>query len=173
MQDKAKIHEGHPQPVLLSARTRFTLVISNHMDPRLKRFIQTRLKLFTISRATKNYPGRSIGEARPEAGGSTLQIGDLVRVRTREEIQATLNANGWLRGCKFMPEMAQFCGTTQRVFKPVNRFLNECDYTVRKTRGIVLLENVFCQGVAGAGECDRSCFYFWRVEWLERMDEYA
>jgi hypothetical protein len=170
MQDKDAIHEGRPQPVLLSPLPRLTLTISRHMDPRLKRFIKKRLKLFNVSRASRNYPDKTLSKEAAEPAEATFKAGDLVRVRSIKEIRATLNADNWLRGCKFMPEMEQYCGTTQRVFKPVERFINECDYTVRKAKGLVLLENVYCQGLARAGRCDRSCFYFWRVEWLEDLE---
>jgi hypothetical protein len=28
-----------------------------------------------------------------------------------------------------------------------------------------------CKGTAEFGTCDRSCFVFWREEWLEKIDE--
>jgi hypothetical protein len=68
-----------------------------------------------------------------------------------------------------MPEMAEFCGTTQRVLKPMNRFVDERDLRVKKSGGIILLEGLMCQGTAEFGRCDRSCFYFWREEWLEKV----
>jgi hypothetical protein len=100
-----------------------------------------------------------------------LVRGDLVRVRSREEIKATLDAKGKLKGCGVMADMWQYCGTTQRVYKPVERFLDECDYQVKKAKGLVLLENLMCVGTPRYGPCDRSCFYFWRAEWLEKLDE--
>jgi len=27
-----------------------------------------------------------------------------------------------------------------------------------------------CQGTSDYGRCDRSCFYFWREEWLEKIN---
>ncbi len=102
-----------------------------------------------------------------------LKPGDLVRVRSEAEILATLGAFRSLKGLAFMPEMAVYCGTTQRVFKTLNRFFDERDYQIRKAKGIILLEGVMCQGTAIYGPCDRSCFYFWREEWLEKIDEEA
>lgn len=99
-----------------------------------------------------------------------LKPGDLVRVRSEAEILATLGAFRSLKGLAFMPEMAQYCGTTQRVFKLLNRFFDERDYQIRRAKGIILLEGVMCQGTALYGPCDRSCFYFWREEWLEKID---
>jgi hypothetical protein len=98
-----------------------------------------------------------------------LTPGDLVRVRSREEIEATLNHWRQLKGCTFMPEMRSYCGTTQRVLKVMERFVDERDLRIKKCKGIVLLEGVMCQGTADFGRCDRSCLIFWREEWLEAM----
>jgi hypothetical protein len=109
--------------------------------------------------------------ARPAGGSSAhLKAGDWVRVRPRAEIDATLNQWRQLRGCTFMPEMEQYCGTTQRVLKPLERFVDERDLRAKTSKGIVLLEGVICQGTADFGRCDRSCFLFWREEWLEKID---
>jgi hypothetical protein len=99
-----------------------------------------------------------------------LKAGDLVRVRPAGEIQATLNHWRQLKGCTFMPEMEQYCGTVQRVLKPMERFVDERDLRVKKCRGIILLEGLQCQGAADFGRCDRSCYFFWRQEWLEKIE---
>lgn len=98
-----------------------------------------------------------------------LQAGDMVRVRSKEEIYSTLDFEKKFHGCTFLDCMGEYCGTTQRVYKPMIRFLDERDFKFKKTRGIVLLENVFCDGNLVFGHCDRSCFLFWREEWLEKM----
>ncbi len=67
-----------------------------------------------------------------------------------------------------MTEMWKYCDTTQRVLKPLRRFFDECDYRVKTSTGLVLLEGLMCQGTVKF-DCDRSCFYFWRVEWLEKI----
>ena len=103
---------------------------------------------------------------------SLFKPGDLVRVRSRDEIEATLNIWNQYKGCMFMPDaMAPYCGTIQRVFKPMERFVDERDYYVKKTHGIILLEGVHCQGSVYYGRCDRACFAFWREEWLEKIAE--
>jgi hypothetical protein len=66
--------------------------------------------------------------------------------------------------------MEQYCDTTQRVLKPVERCLDERDYRILRLRGVVLLEGLICKGMGGVGRCDRSCFYFWREEWLQKID---
>ncbi len=95
--------------------------------------------------------------------------GDLVRVRSREEIQSTLDPFKELKGCAFLPEMYEYCGTRQRVFKSMRTFMDERDYKLKKVRGVILLENVFCHGTPTFGACDRCCLLFWREEWLEKV----
>lgn len=95
--------------------------------------------------------------------------GDSVRVRSYEEILSTLDPFKELKGCAFLPDMAQYCGTEQRVLKAMQIFLDERDYKVKKVRGVILLENVICNGTPAFGPCDRCCFLFWREEWLEKI----
>jgi hypothetical protein len=169
MQKKDSIHEGNPQPVILSRRSRFVLKLSHRLDPRFKRFIKKRMNWLTSRQDGRTNSIGTEPAANVNFATVSLKTGDSVRIRSIDEIRATLNPGGRLKGCAFMPEMEQYCGTIQRVYKPVERFLDECDYTVHKAKGLVILENLFCQGIAGAGRCDRSCFYFWRVEWLEHL----
>jgi hypothetical protein len=91
-------------------------------------------------------------------------------VRSQEEIEATLNHLRQARGCTFMAEMASYCGTVQQVLKPMERFVDERDLRVKKCKGLILLEGVMCQGTTEFGRCDRSCFMFWREEWLEKIE---
>lgn len=100
---------------------------------------------------------------------STFKAGDRVRVRSLEEIEATLDHLGKTKGCAFLKAMEQYCGTEQRVLKPVERFVDERDLRVKKCKGIVLLEGVMCPGTTTFGRCDRCCFLFWREEWLEKV----
>ena len=102
-----------------------------------------------------------------------LDAGDLVRVRTWPEIRSTLNNWNQLKGCAFMEEMQEYCGTEQRIFKRVDNFLDERDYLMKKTKNIYLLKDVLCEGTRDFGPCDRSCFFFWRREWLERISPTA
>jgi hypothetical protein len=103
----------------------------------------------------------------------SLKNGDRVRVRSCEKIQATLNPFKELKGCAFLPEMWQYCGTEQRVLQVMERFLDERDYKVKKVKGLALLENVICRGTPVFGRCDRCCHFFWREEWLERVEDFA
>lgn len=99
----------------------------------------------------------------------SLQCGDLVRIKSQAEIQRSLDRWNQLRKCSYMEEMWPYCGTNQRVFKRVEKFLDERDYHLKKCNGIYILEGVHCQGTIDFGACDRSCFFFWREEWLEKI----
>ena len=98
-----------------------------------------------------------------------LKADDMVRIRSIEEIEATLDENGKTKGCGFMKIQRTYCGTVQRVFKSMERFVEERDFKVKKCKGLVLLEGVMCEGNEIYGRCDRSCLIFWREEWLEKI----
>ena len=97
--------------------------------------------------------------------------GDMVMVKTRQEITKTLDAWNQLKGCSFMEEMWSLCGSRQTVLKRVTVFLDERDYKIKKCHGVVILRDVMCQGTTDFGRCDRSCFYFWKEEWLKKLSD--
>jgi hypothetical protein len=97
-----------------------------------------------------------------------LQAGELVEVKSREEISRTLDNTGKNRGLGFMPEMWEYCGEQLRVLKKVEKIcLENTARTVRKVENTVILDGAYCKG-SGIG-CDRACFYFWRECWLKRV----
>jgi hypothetical protein len=136
---------------------------------RLKRILKRRLNYIRNLLSEGAGSRRSASAPGVNAVASGLQAGDRVRVKSREEIQATLDSWNRLKGCDIMEEMWPYCGTTQRVLKRVERFLDERDYRVKRCKGIVLLEGLICEGTVDYGPCDRSCYYFWREEWLEKI----
>ena len=98
-----------------------------------------------------------------------LKTGEVVEVRSEKEIFDTLDSQGKLRGLRFTPEMTKFCGKRFRVYKRLDKILLETTGELRRIRTpTVILEGVFCDGTAHGG-CDRSCFCFWRAEWLKRV----
>jgi hypothetical protein len=115
------------------------------------------------------------GRKKLETANHAAEIlpGEKVRIRSREEIRKTLDRWGKLEGCAFMEEMASYCGTSQRVLRKVEKFLDERDYLIKKCKGIYILDGIICRGTKDFGACDRSCFFFWKEEWLVREDEKA
>lgn len=110
-------------------------------------------------------------QARADAGPSTLRVGDAVRVRSEEDILATLDENGRHGGLPFMPEMRAFAGRELTVVKVAHKtcdVINK-DRTLRKLDRTVHLTGVRCDGSAHGG-CEAGCLLFWRDDWLERAD---
>ncbi len=168
--DLKTISEGETPPPPATLLRRLKLFVRRRMTPYQERFFKgktnTLMNWISKKKGEPTKPAKVIHYSSQEH----IQTGDRVRVRLREEIEATLNNWRQLKGCTFMPEMAAYCGTEQRVLKAMQRFVDERDLRVKKSSGIVLLEGVMCQGTADFGSCDRSCFYFWREEWLERIE---
>jgi len=100
-----------------------------------------------------------------------LKRGDLVRVRSLEEIQRTLDENGRYKGgMLFIDEMAKYCGGKYRVLKRVKKVFDALPWKMKKSHEIVILEGVYCHGYGSYKECDRSCFFFWKEAWLEKIE---
>ncbi len=97
-----------------------------------------------------------------------LQPGELVEVKSIDEILATLNRKRRCRGLLWMTGMRRFCGKRYRVLRRVERIMLETNGELRTMKNTVLLEGAMCDGTAFGG-CDRSCFHFWREAWLRRV----
>lgn len=99
-----------------------------------------------------------------------LKTGDVVEVRTKEEIIATLKGAKY-KGLSFMPEMLKYCGKQFKVLKKVKKYILEgYKSTCVKPKNTVILENVFCDG-SWHGGCDRTCYCLWREKWLKRVEK--
>ncbi len=97
-----------------------------------------------------------------------LQPGELVEVRSEEEIRQTLDSGETHHGLDFTIEMLEYCGRRFRVFKRVEKICLEGKLgEMRKLKNTVLLEGVICNG--GSRGCDRACSLFWREAWLKRV----
>lgn len=169
------ISEGKADIGDISIGTRLKLILKRRLSPRNKRKIKRHLNPVLSLLRFQSFSGQSVNSpARSVLGSATtilrLKQGDLVRVKSEEEIQATADQWHELKGCLFMDEMKQYCGSIQRVLNRVERFVDERDYRVKKASGVVLLEGLLCRGTAKYGRCDRACYYFWREEWLEKIE---
>jgi hypothetical protein len=152
-------------------RRRMKQLIRVYLGPRKIRVIEQFVS--RIKNTVKKLRGRNSKFACLIAQSelNPLMSGDLVAVKPRAVIEATLDPFGRLKGCSFPTEMIQYCGTKQRVLKPVERFVDERDLKIRKTKGVFLLKDITCNGIGSFGRCDRNCYFFWREEWLEKIDE--
>jgi hypothetical protein len=103
-----------------------------------------------------------------------LRPGDLVEVKTPDEIATTLDTDGTIDHLPFMPEMLEFCGQRFRVSK---RALTVCFSGPGTTRGfrvddVVTVDDVRCSGAAHDG-CQKACMIFWREAWLRKVEDTA
>jgi hypothetical protein len=97
-----------------------------------------------------------------------LRIGEVVEVRSPEEILATLDENGELDGLPFMPEMLAWCGRRVRVHKLALKLCDTIDWTgMYRMRDAVHLEGSRCDGQAHGG-CQAGCSIYWKEAWLKR-----
>lgn len=98
-----------------------------------------------------------------------FRAGDIVEVRSRDEILAMLDEQGRTENVPFMPEMLQYCG---RRFRVSARADKTCDpahipWSLRRLKNAVHLEGVRCDGAAHGG-CEAGCLMFWKEAWLKR-----
>jgi hypothetical protein len=103
--------------------------------------------------------------------GPRLQPGDLVEVRPRHEIDATLDHQGTLAGLPFMEEMTAFCGKVFQVHRRVDHVNDMRNKTgLRRIHDVVTLTAVRCSGAAHGG-CQAECQILWKDAWLRRIPD--
>lgn len=97
-----------------------------------------------------------------------LRAGEIVEVRSREEVLRTLDAEGKLEALPFMPEMLKYCGQRLTVVKRAHKTCDTIEYTGgRRMNGAVHLKAVRCDGEFHGG-CQAGCLIFWKEAWLKR-----
>jgi len=101
-----------------------------------------------------------------------LQPADFVKVKSYEEILATLDTNNKNRGMSFDGEMMPYCGRTYRVRGRVEKFIDEkTGYMKQMKTPAVILEGAYCRARYSNHRmfCPRAIFSWWREIWLERV----
>jgi hypothetical protein len=123
------------------------------------------------------YPSRrgrlQKGEEQPLAT-LDLQPGEYVRVKSYEEILATINSDNKNRGLYFDAEMMPYCGGVFRVRSRVERFLDEnTGVMLTMKTPAVILEGGWCRSYYSERRafCPRAIYAWWREVWLERVPE--
>ena len=102
-----------------------------------------------------------------------LVPGELVQIKTVNEIKATLDANKKNRGVFFDVEMVPFCVRTCRVRARVNQIIEKPTGKMVKIPGDwILLEGTACTGKYHRS-CARAILPYWREMWVRRADEDA
>jgi hypothetical protein len=102
-----------------------------------------------------------------------LKPGDLVEVRSTEEISRTVDEQGKTRGLAFDWEMVPYCGGRYRVQDRVERIINEGTGEMIEIKSdCVILDGVVCRGDHSNCRwfCPRAIYPFWREAWLRRVE---
>ena len=101
-----------------------------------------------------------------------LRAGELVQVKSHEEILKTINATNRNRGLSFDPEMVRFCGGVYRVRARVERLIDEgTGRMTNLSNDCIILDGVVCEARVSDKRlfCPRSIFPYWREIWLTRV----
>jgi hypothetical protein len=148
------------------AMTRSVLILLfNKFQGANRRF----LPQFRLIRGGQRYPFLTGSLTGTPKQVLNLQPGELVRVKSREEIVATLDTKQLNRGLSFDPEMLKYCGRQARVLRRVDRIIDEKTGKMLNLKGgCIILEGVTCSGDYNQ-YCPRSIYSFWREIWLERV----
>ena len=112
--------------------------------------------------------------ALPTAKEPTLEAGDLVEVRSKDEIAQTLDDHGKMRGLWFDWEMIPYCGGRYRVKERVRRIIDErTGEMIETSSDCLILDGVVCRGEHSSGRwlCPRQIYPYWREAWLRRVEE--
>jgi hypothetical protein len=100
-----------------------------------------------------------------------LQPGELVEIKSKQEILETLDNKSMNRGLRFDGEQLKYCGQRARVLRRVERIIDESTGKMLHFKGdCIVLEGVTCTGTYNQ-YCPRSIYPYWREIWLRRVDE--
>ncbi|HEY4127139.1 MAG TPA: hypothetical protein VGN70_03750 [Gammaproteobacteria bacterium] len=128
--------------------------------------------LGTVSNRVKNITGAETDYAvvgtrqKTERLSLGLKPGDWVEVKSRKEIEATLDTAGKNKGLLFAPPMLPYCGRRYRVANRMQKMILEETGKMIELKDTVVLDGVTCE----AWGCQRSNLQFWREIWLKRVE---
>ena len=98
-----------------------------------------------------------------------LQPGELVEVKSKEEIFQTLDQTGHNRGLRFDIEMLRYCGQRARVQRRVNRMIDEKTGKMIRIGGDCIVLDGFICAADFHQNCPRGIEEYWREIWLRRV----
>jgi hypothetical protein len=117
----------------------------------------------------RRYPFLDGALNKTPSGTLNLQPGELVRIKNKAEIVATLDDGNRNRGMKFDVEMLKYCGRQARVLGRVEQIIDEKSGKMMHLKNpCIVLEDVICAGDFHR-LCPRGTYPYWREIWLERV----
>lgn len=131
--------------------------------------IRRRLRLLDYLPLRQN--GGAPAATEPELN---LRPGDMVEVRSPNEIKRTVDEGGKTRGLSFDWEMMPYCGGRYRVQDRVERIIDEqTGQMLEIPSDCLILDGVICSGEHSRGRwlCPRGIYPYWREAWLRRAED--
>jgi hypothetical protein len=102
-----------------------------------------------------------------------LRPGEIVRIRSEEEIVATLDSKSRNRGLGITTAMTRSCGQTHAVRTRFDKMISEATGRMHEIENTVTLEGCECYCYFMFGGCPRRDLLYWREIWLERTTDSA
>jgi hypothetical protein len=140
---------------------------------RVQQISRRRLPRFLRFRDGQTYPfiAGPLEKGQTPSAKLGLQPGDLVRIKSKDEIVKTLDRTSHNRGLSFDSEMVRYCGRTARVRSRVQMLLDEdTGKMVHIKSDCIILEGVTCTADYHR-LCPRGIYPYWREIWLEKISQ--
>jgi len=142
------------------------------VGPAMRWFYNTACPLWRGSKWPRKTGTIPEGQPTPTAT-LNLQPGELVRIKSHEDILRTVNTGSRNRGLWWDAELVPYCGGTYRVAKRVHKVIDEkSGKMVHMKSPSILLDDVVCEARYSPCRmfCPRSTYAYWREIWLERVE---
>jgi hypothetical protein len=101
-----------------------------------------------------------------------LQPGELVRVKSHQQILQTVDTTNRNRGMYWDAELVPYCGGTFRVLNRVTKLIGERTRKMQEMKTpCIILDSVVCQARYSSCRmfCPKRMYPYWREIWLERV----
>jgi hypothetical protein len=105
-----------------------------------------------------------------------LQPGELVRVKSHQQILQTVDTTNRNRGMYWDAELVLYCGGTFRVLNRVTKLIGERTRKMQEMKTpCIILDSVVCQARYSSCRmfCPKSMYPYWREIWLERVENHG
>jgi hypothetical protein len=118
-------------------------------------------------------PVKGLAKGKTPVATLNLQPGELVQVRSRDEIMQTISPEQRNRGLWFDIEQVAYCDKKFRVLDRVEKLVDEkTGKMVHIPTPCLILDGVICTGHNSVDRmfCPRAIYPYWREIWLKRVD---
>jgi hypothetical protein len=160
----ADVRSGNARP--LPMLRGLVLHLFNKFQTTSRRFLPS----FLLVKGGGTYPflqGRVVGRTPKEV--LDLQPGELVEVKSEEEILQTLDKHNRNRGLRFGGGMLEYCGKRFRVLRRVEKIIDERTGKMLHFPGdAIILDGIVCNAKYELF-CPREIYSYWREIWLRRV----